>query len=114
MPSAFLAIPLPDATVSSGGTQSSPTWDVSDAQSVAAVVITASTAPGLTAVGTLNSTDTTFINVSYWQSTAATIVTASSGQITLFEVGPLYRLAFKTTAASTGGIIIRGAKYVQV
>ena len=31
MPSAFLAIPLPDATVSSGGTMTSPTWDVSDA-----------------------------------------------------------------------------------
>jgi|SRR6185503_9580084 hypothetical protein len=114
MPSAFLAIPLPDATVSSGGTMTSPTWDVSDAYTVGVKVTTASTAPGLTAVATLNSSDTTFTQVAYWQSTAQTLVQTSSGQITMFEVGPLFRLAFQTSAASTGGIIVRGTKYVQV
>lgn len=114
MPSAFLAIPLPDATVSSGGTATSPSWDVSDAYTVAVRVTTATTAPGLTAIATLNSTSTSFIPVAYWQSTAQTIVTASSGNITMFEVGPLYRLAFQTSAASTGGITVQGTKYIQV
>ena len=111
---AFLAIPLPVATVSSGGTQTNPTWDVSDAQHVGVRVTSATTAPGLTAVGTLTSTDTTFLQVAYFQSSAQTIVTASSGQITMFEVGPLYRLAFATSAASTGGITVQATKYVQV
>lgn len=112
MPSGFLAIPLPDATVSSGGTQSSPTWDVSDADSVAIRVTSATTAPGLTAVGTLNSTETTFTPITFWNT--ATVVTASSGQVTMAHVGPIYRLALRTSAASTGGITVQGTKYVQV
>lgn len=114
MPSAFLAIPLPDATVSSGGTRTSPVWDVSDAYEVAVKVTSASTAPGLTAVGTLNSTDTTFTALAYLNSSAQSIVTASSGNITMFCVGPIYNLALQTSAASTGGITVRGMKYIQV
>lgn len=110
------SIPLPTQTVSSGGTLANPQWDVRNANYGAFRVTSASTAPGLTLFGSVVDSSSTgnFTAVGIAYSTANTVVTASSGAITMAHIGGLIRIAFGTSAASTGDITIAGSQFAEL
>lgn len=112
---ALASVALPVTTVSSGGTISAPAWDVSDVDFVAFNVTSATSAPGLTLGGTLNSTSTSFVAVTLIYSTANQVITASSGMgIILAQTAGVHKLALMTSAAAAAAITIAGSKLLEI